>query len=449
MSPLATDFKGVVNERLAIVAIALLLILMWSLDQASEIAVVILGGAAATFLVRIEVKRRMESLSLRRSEAQRRKRHEQGIRSVRAQALNSLPSPILLIGRDHKIIFANTEAVSMLGPTIIGEDAFLYLRQPSVVQFIDKALEAGDVSDEMVRYTSSNDRAFDVTIAPVSSANDPQSKTGEAEDDRQVMVFFYEVTSLLRTERMRVDFVANASHELRTPLSSLMGSIETLQGPARDDPEGQARFLMIMQKEAERMARLIDDLLSLSRIEMARHQTPAGPVDMPLVIASAVSSIAPQAEKRGIAFAVNVDRSLPLVIADEDQITQVLINLLFNASKYADRDTTVHVSAKATPTGKYITFSIRDEGPGIAAEHLARLTERFYRVDTARSRQMGGTGLGLAIVKHILLRHDSQLDIKSAVGVGSTFSFRLKLADIEGESLDIGAREVAQLDSAR
>lgn len=415
--------KGLLSERVVVATIAAVLVALWIVGQANALTVIIVGGVATALLIRLEIKRRMEMMALRRSEVRKRQTQQLGIRSVRAQALNGLPSPVLMIDQDHKIIFANTEAFDLLGVDIVGEDAFLFLRQPELVRVINKALENSSSTDQeqAVRYTTAKDRNFDVSVVAIPSE-------GDSEEDH-ALVFFYEVTSLLRTERMRVDFVANASHELKTPLASLMGSIETLQGPARDDPDGQTRFLTIMQKETERMARLVDDLLSLSRIELARHQTPDSPIDLQMTVFNVISSLNTIADKRGIRFNVAIPKGLPEVKADEDQITQVLINLLFNASKYADKDTTVHVTAQKNPNGTSITLAVRDEGPGIAAEHLARLTERFYRVDTARSRQMGGTGLGLAIVKHILLRHDSQLDIKSAVGVGSTFSFHLKIAE--------------------
>lgn len=414
-------YRSLLNERTAVLAVGLLLLFLQLLGQVTFLGLVLVLGLVFTLLIQLEIKRRMENLSNRRSEVQQQKSERtRGLQLLRAHALNSLPSPILLIGQDHKIVFANEAARILLGTGIVGEDVFLYLRQPHAVQAIDQALAGQGGSTDSIRYTTSKDRSFDMTIAPIS-ADLPEEET-------QAMVFFYEVTSLLRTERMRVDFVANASHELRTPLSSLMGSIETLLGPAQDDPEAQQRFLQIMQKEAERMARLIDDLLSLSRIEMSRHVPPSTTVDVSLIVGNAISTVLPIARRRDMQFSAELLSALPKVRADEDQITQVVLNLLVNASKYADQGTIVHISGALSNTGKHVILSIRDEGPGIAAEHLARLTERFYRVDTARSRKMGGTGLGLAIVKHILLRHESQLDIRSQLGKGTTFSFRLPIA---------------------
>ena len=412
------------HERGIALITALAVVLLTSLGQVSIIGAIIIIGVATTLLLRMEIRRHTERLRLRRSEIRHKRKEEQGVQSFRAQALNSLPSPVLLINDEHKIIFANNEAVNALGVGSAGDDAYLFLRQPSLMAQIDAAL-AGKTLDEAsedVRYTTSAERSFDVSVASFGDV-------GEDSQTMLAMVFFYEVTSLLSTERMRVDFVANASHELRTPLASLMGSIETLQGPAKDDPEAQERFLNIMQRESERMTRLIDDLLSLSRIELDRHKAPDTVITLERVAQFVINSVEPIARERNIKFAIHMTADLPNVIADEDQIIQVLLNLFVNAAKYADAGTTVHISGALNDTGSAVEVNIRDEGPGIAPQHLARLTERFYRVDTARSRKMGGTGLGLAIVKHILLRHETPLEIKSELGKGTQFTFFLKNAN--------------------
>jgi two-component system phosphate regulon sensor histidine kinase PhoR len=234
-------------------------------------------------------------------------------------------------------------------------------------------------------------------------------------------------------ERMRADFVANASHELRTPLASLIGFIETLRGPAADDPAAQTRFLAIMAEQAERMNRLIDDLLSLSRIELTEHQPPNERVD----VVDAVHRIAAAFEPRVLAGEARIDldlaEGLPLVTADPDQLEQVLQNLVDNAVKYGGKGGKVRVIAKRALPGRWpnrpgVVLAVSDCGPGIAKEHVPRLTERFYRVDKGRSRTAGGTGLGLAIVKHIVNRHRGQLAIESEEGKGSTFSVWLPAA---------------------
>lgn len=345
-------------------------------------------------------------------------RRSGGIKSVRANTLHAVPLPILIIGEDHRISFANNAAKELIGDEIVGNDVHKYLRQSKIVEAIQKIFVGGEKYAGVIRHENSQKRSFDVTVSRVSG-------TGSKKVPTQAMAFFYEVTSLLQTEQMRVDFVANASHELRTPLSSVIGFIETLQGPAKNDQPARERFLRIMQTETERMVRLIDDLLSLSRIEMSRHESPNSSVNLSAMINGVVLTASAVGKERGMSFKKHIEPGADRVIADPDQLVQVLINLTVNAAKYADRGTTVFVDAVVNDDNGKVKISIRDEGPGILQEHLARLTERFYRVDNARSRKMGGTGLGLAIVKHILLRHDSILNVDSEVGKGTIFSFEL------------------------
>ena len=412
---------NLLNERSIIVTTIAVTALLWAFNQISTFATVVTAGVTTLLLFQLEVKRRLERLERRRIDAQeKRLNRRKGIKSLRASALNNLPSPILIVDDNNTISFANDTAKELLGDKIVSDDVFLYLRQSSFVTALGEVLQGNYAQSGAIRYTTSQDRSFDLTISPILG------KKLDGGKRLQAMVFFFEVTSLLRIEQMRVDFVANASHELRTPLTTITGFIETLQGPAADDPEAQKRFLQIMQRESDRMKRLIDDLLSLSRIEMSRHDVPDEEVDINSLIKATVNACEPSATDRGISFSLELDEVNNRVIGDSDQLTQVLLNLLGNAAKYADRETAVHVSTSLDPlTSDYLNVTIRDEGPGISAEHLGRLTERFYRVDTARSRKMGGTGLGLAIVKHILLRHSSELDIKSQIGTGTSFSFKL------------------------
>ncbi len=234
-------------------------------------------------------------------------------------------------------------------------------------------------------------------------------------------------------ERMRADFVANASHELRTPLASLIGFIDTLRGPAADDPPAQLRFLGIMSEQAHRMNRLIDDLLSLSRIELSEHQPPSERVALPTIVARIVASFEPQVRGGRVTLKLDMAPDLPELVADSDQLEQVLQNLVENGVKYGGTDCVVRVSlTRAGQGGRWparpgLVLAVSDNGPGISREHVPRLTERFYRVDKGRSRNAGGTGLGLAIVKHIVNRHRGQLFIDSEEGRGSTFSVWLPL----------------------
>jgi two-component system, OmpR family, phosphate regulon sensor histidine kinase PhoR len=233
---------------------------------------------------------------------------------------------------------------------------------------------------------------------------------------------------------MRADFVANVSHELRTPLASLIGFIETLQGPAADDKPAQQRFLAIMAEQGARMNRLIDDLLSLSRIELTEHQPPSDWLDLRQLVPRVAAGFEPRLAERSVRLALRLDEDLPDLQADSDQIAQVLQNLMDNAVKYGREGGTMAVAvARAAPGARWparlgVLISVTDDGGGIPRQHLPRLTERFYRVDKGRSRAVGGTGLGLAIVKHIVNRHRGQLVIDSEEGKGTTVSVWLPAA---------------------
>jgi two-component system phosphate regulon sensor histidine kinase PhoR len=228
---------------------------------------------------------------------------------------------------------------------------------------------------------------------------------------------------------MRADFVANASHELRTPLAALSGFIETLQGQARNDPDAQARFLSIMQGQANRMARLIDDLLSLSRIELNAHLRPDKPVELRGIVRQVADGLQMLARDREVAINIIAAVERLEVLGDRDELIRVFENLIENAIKYGASGKRVDVTLAATEGSKEAHVAVRDFGPGIAPEHLPRLTERFYRVDIVDSRTQGGTGLGLALVKHILNRHGGRLVIESALGQGATFTAVLPRPD--------------------
>ncbi len=236
-----------------------------------------------------------------------------------------------------------------------------------------------------------------------------------------------DVTALRRGEQMRADFVANVSHELRTPLTSVVGFIETLRGPAKDDPEAQARFLDLMETQSTRMTRIVNDLLSLSRIEMNEHTPPDDAVDLKQTISTVADMLAPQSHARDVTITLDLDAVDGPVVGQADELAQLFQNLIENAIKYGRAGSTVRVEGSVRDD--VVAVSVIDQGEGIPREHIARLTERFYRVDTARSRDLGGTGLGLAIVKHIANRHRGDLTIQSEPGVGSTFTVTLRRAN--------------------
>jgi two-component system phosphate regulon sensor histidine kinase PhoR len=238
---------------------------------------------------------------------------------------------------------------------------------------------------------------------------------------------FKDQSETRRIDRMRADFIANASHELRTPLASIAGFIETLRGPARNDPAAREQFLQIMQNQTGRMARLIDDLLSLSRLEMKPYLKPGTEVDLRQTVDSVIDSLAPLARENSVAIERDFAKGPLNVPGDRDELFQVFENLLENACKYGQSGGRVLVSIAHADDGSEpgIDVTIRDFGPGIPEEHIPRITERFYRIDVETSRTQKGTGLGLSIVKHILTRHNARLTIKSEVGKGAAFSVHL------------------------
>jgi two-component system phosphate regulon sensor histidine kinase PhoR len=253
-------------------------------------------------------------------------------------------------------------------------------------------------------------------------------------DGGRVVVLLSDRTRERAVERMRADFVANASHELRTPLASLIGFIETLRGPAEDDPAARARFLAIMAEQSERMRRLIDDLLGLSRIELAEHQPPVGRAPLAEIARAEAAALEPLLRGRRVALAQELDEGAVAAPADADQLAQVIRNLLENAVRHGREGGEVRLSvARAEAGGRPgVALAVADDGPGIPRQHIPRLTERFYRVDRGRSRAAGGTGLGLAIVKHIVNRHRGQLSIESEEGAGARFRVWLPAAPPPG-----------------
>jgi two-component system phosphate regulon sensor histidine kinase PhoR len=344
----------------------------------------------------------------------------------------ALPEPLLLLDAGRRIVHANDAAVKLLGDRLIDRDLAGALRNPSVLAATDAVLRGGDGS-RVVEFEmpSPIERHLSARIAPLA----PPTAEGAA-----AVLLLHDLTDMKRSERLRADFVANASHELRTPLASLVGFIETLRGPARDDTAARERFLSIMAEQAARMSRLVDDLLSLSRIEMNEHRAPTGEVNIANVLQSVADTLEQRAEARRMTFAFNLPPNLPAVMGDSDELTQVFQNLFDNAIKYGSPGTAIEVSAfpsprslPATRTGQRsaaVAVAVKDHGPGIGRDYIPRLTERFYRVDPARSRELGGTGLGLAIVKHIVSHHRGALDIDSEPGEGSIFTVHLPVANL-------------------
>jgi two-component system phosphate regulon sensor histidine kinase PhoR len=334
--------------------------------------------------------------------------------------LRAVPEAALVVGRDSRLIAANPAAASLLPTLRPGELLVRSLRSPDILDAITRAFASRKPEQVQWLERVPVERLFDVYMAPIDFADVP----------RMVMLTLRDLSEIRRAERMRVDFVANVSHELRTPLTSVLGFVETLQGPARNDPVARDRFLTIMGEQARRMSRLVDDLLSLSRIEQSSHLQPTTIVDLSSIVGHIVDTLTPMAEENRTRVIASSTKSV-FVRGDRDELVRVAENLIENAIKYGVSDKPVEVTV-AERGGDGILI-VRDHGPGIPPEHLPRLTERFYRVDAGESRAKGGTGLGLAIVKHILARHRGRLTIDSGPGKGATFSAVLPLGEARGQ----------------
>ena len=329
--------------------------------------------------------------------------------------LAGLPDPVVALDQRGEVIALNA-AARLIAPALRrGEPVSLGLRAPEVLDAIRRASTTGTTQRAEFDERVPVERWYEAIVTPIGP--------------ELVLMAFHDLTPLRRVEEMRADFVANASHELRTPLAALSGFIDTLQGPARDDTAARERFLLIMQAQANRMARLIDDLLSLSRIELNAHLRPDKEVDLVAILRQVVDGLQTLAKDRAVEVCVTAPARL-LVRGDRDELLRVFDNLVENALKYAASGKRVDISIGTSEGGtREARVAVRDYGPGIAREHLPRLTERFYRVDVVQSRAEGGTGLGLALVKHILNRHGGRLTIESVAGEGATFIASLPLAD--------------------
>jgi two-component system phosphate regulon sensor histidine kinase PhoR len=334
-----------------------------------------------------------------------------------------LPDPVVALDRDGRVLALNERARALAPALRQGEPVAFALRMPELIEAIGRAAAEGEEQRVVYFERVPLDRWFETIVMPVK-------RGPNAIKPDLVLMTFHDLTPLRRVEEMRADFVANASHELRTPLAALLGFIETLQGSARDDAKARTRFLAIMQEQARRMARLIDDLLSLSRIELNAHRRPDTPVDLVPIVRQVVDGLETLARDRGVTVHIDASNALP-VLGDHDELVRIFENLVENALKYgaAGRRVDIKIGSGASADGvSEAQVSVRDYGPGIAPEHLPRLTERFYRVDVTESRAQGGTGLGLALVKHILNRHRGRLTIDSAPGEGATFTIHLPTA---------------------
>jgi two-component system phosphate regulon sensor histidine kinase PhoR len=358
--------------------------------------------------------------------------------------LELLPEPVILVqgadGEPPEIAYGNQAAREVFRLELAGAPLGAALRRPEVLEAIEGALATSTNAEVAFETIGVQPRFWRAFARPLVTQPD---------GPRQLVVVLRDETDARRTERMRADFLANASHELRTPLASLAGFVETLRTHAKDDPEAREKFLGIMAQQATRMARLVDDLLSLSRIELNEHIAPSGKVDLARTVQDVSDAMRPLTAERGVTVAIEAGPATPSVVGDRDQLVQVIQNLVDNAVKYTPTGgkirvvlqtaASVEVARAPSRTGvglsllspdasegqPYVVLRVTDEGPGIARQHLPRLSERFYRVEGQRS---GGTGLGLAIVKHVVNRHRGGFAVESAEGEGSTFSVYLPVA---------------------
>lgn len=331
-----------------------------------------------------------------------------------SRLLDGLPLPAMLVRRDERVLAVNAAAAALLGEGSVGRHPAIAVRAPALLEAIGAVARGAGIREARMTHRREGQEAqFQVTVS--------------AQGDDLVLVVFRDVTEEERAGEMRRDFVANVSHELRTPLTALMGFIETLKNAAKDDPKARDMFLGIMETEAGRMNRLVRDLLQLSRVEAEERVRPKEPVELRGLLEGVISSLRGVAEKTG--DRVDLTGEAVTVPGDHDQLVQVFTNLIENALKYgkAGQVVRVRLTPEETVRGPAVRVEVADEGEGIDPVHLPRLTERFYRVDSHRSREMGGTGLGLAIVKHIVSRHRGWLRVESVVGAGSRFSVVLPL----------------------
>jgi two-component system, OmpR family, phosphate regulon sensor histidine kinase PhoR len=396
---------------LAVAAIALALLVVFdelSLLRASAVFICIAAAALIPW--------RLHQAAAARDDVRR-------IDPVQAAAVSAviagMPDPTVVLDRAGRVLHLNAAAAQLAPALRRNELAQFALRSPEILTALREAIATAEPRRAMYLDHAPVDRWLELIITPVPV---PTNYGGV---DKCMLMTFHDQTPLRRIEEMRADFVANASHELRTPLAALSGFIDTLQGPARDDAKARERFLSIMHAQARRMARLIDDLLSLSRVELAAHVRPDTMIDIVPIIRQVTDGLEPLARERQVVIEIELPQTAITIAGDREELLRLFENLIENALKYGASGGRVIVSLSEAVSGEgtpEARVMVRDFGPGIAPEHLPRLTERFYRVNVGDSRSQGGTGLGLSLVKHILNRHRGRLLIESVPNNGATFT---------------------------
>ncbi|MCA6116196.1 two-component sensor histidine kinase [Bradyrhizobium sp. WSM 1738] len=386
------------------------LVLLADLSPARAIAVFICIAAAALVPWRLH-------------DAVRSREDVGAVRPVEAPAVSAvvagMPDPAVLLDRAGRVIHLNAAAAELAPALRKNELAQFALRSPEIITALREAIATTEPRRATYLDQGLVDRWMELIVTPVPV---PTTFGGT---EKCMLLTFHDQTPLRRVEEMRADFVANASHELRTPLAALSGFIDTLQGPAKEDAKARERFLSIMHTQATRMARLIDDLLSLSRVELSAHVRPESSVDIVPIIRQVADGLEPLAKERQVEIEIDLPPTPVTIAGDREELLRLFENLIENALKYGASGGRVIVSLIQATAGDgtpEVRVMVRDFGPGIAPEHLPRLTERFYRVDVGDSRAQGGTGLGLSLVKHILNRHRGRLLIESVPRNGATFT---------------------------
>jgi two-component system phosphate regulon sensor histidine kinase PhoR len=359
-----------------------------------------------------------------------------GLSPLARAVIAQLPAPVMLLDGDERVVLVNDSMRGLVGTGVENKHVSAVLRNPSVLTAIAQTSHDGEPATVQFTLPVPIERHYQAYVARVSAS--PPT----------IALLLHDLTAIRRSEQMRADFIANASHELRTPLAAVSGFIDTLKGHAKDDEVARAKFLEIMGVEAARMRRLIDDLLSLTRIEMNEHVPPQSRIQLENVVREVVAALGPLARGDRMIIEISGDSTLPPVIGDRDELVQLFQNLIHNAIKYGRESGHIWIGFGRSPEGQ-VFASVRDDGEGIAPSAIPRLTERFYRVDVKRSREKGGTGLGLAIVKHIVSRHQGRLQIESRLGEGSCFTVFLPPAPgenlVKPESVPISSATVTEM----
>ena len=337
--------------------------------------------------------------------------------------LSAIPYPAFILDKALLILAANQSAEKLFDMNFGRQHIVRILRQPEVLNCIQSAKETGILQSQKIVLNLVKPRTYQITAAEYGNMR---------AEDRNILVTLLDISAEIDAENARSTFVANVSHELRSPLTSLLGVVETLQGPARNDEKARDRFLSLMHDETQRMSRLVGDLLSLSKLEAKEHVKPNDIVSVENIIKRVVDSLEASDATHKDRVKVDTADNLPDILGDRDELTEVFQNLIENALKYSSPETPIninihHKQAIGSQKAGHVIAVIKDQGEGIAPEHIPRLTERFYRVDKGRSREMGGTGLGLAITKHILNRHRGKMTIESNLGAGTTVTITLRV----------------------